>query len=364
MTRNAPPFAITPAGAHPAPPRAPLTSVEIAADEAGQRLDRVLAARIPHLSRSRIKTLIEAGQVTCAGRTLSDPGQSVRPGDVITLVEPDPAPAEPTGETIPLAIVYEDDQLVVLDKPAGLVVHPAAGHATGTLVNALIAHCGDSLSGIGGVRRPGIVHRLDRETSGLLVVAKTDAAHRGLAEQFAAHGIDGRLQRAYQAIVWGVPDRIQGRIEARIGRSTSNRTRMAVVTGDAGRSAATRFAVIERFAAVNGPAPLASLLRLELETGRTHQIRVHLAHIGHPLVGDPLYGQGFKASAQRLDAAALAAYTALGRQALHAVELGFEHPVTGKRLSFQSPLPADISALLTTLRAGKPVKVSSKSRRR
>jgi 23S rRNA pseudouridine1911/1915/1917 synthase len=249
-----------------------------------------------------------------------------------------------------LAIVYEDAELIVLDKPAGLAVHPGPGHASGTLVNALIAHCGASLSGIGGVKRPGIVHRLDKDTTGLLVVAKTDRAHRGLAGQFAAHGRDGRLERGYRAIAWGAPARAKGAIDAPLARSTANRTRIAVVRAGGGRRAVTRYEVLERFGAAGGARPVASLLRLVLETGRTHQVRVHLAHIGHPLLGDATYGAGFKASAHKLGAEAQAALAALGRQALHAAELAFVHPVSGKRLAFTAPLPPDMAGLLAALR--------------
>ena len=230
-----------------------------------------------------------------------------------------------------------------------MVVHPAPGHAGGTLVNALIAHCGESLSGIGGVRRPGIVHRLDKDTSGLLVVAKSDAAHRGLSEQFAAHGSDGRLSRRYVALVWGAPDRPRGAIDAPIARSRHNRTRMTVSQAAEARHAVTHYALLEVFRDEAG-VPIASLAELALETGRTHQIRVHLAHIGHPVLGDPVYGSGFKSSARRLSERARAALLKLDRQALHAAGLGFEHPVMGKRLSFESPLPADFSALLEALR--------------
>ena len=341
-----------------------LREVEIAAADAGQRLDRVLAARIPDLSRSRLKALILGGRVTGGGRTLVDPGMTVKPGEVVRVAVPEAAPAEPVAETIPLAIVHEDAHLVVIDKPAGLVVHPAAGHAAGTLVNALIAHCGDSLSGIGGVKRPGIVHRLDKETSGLLVVAKTDAAHRALAGQFAAHGRDGRLARAYLALVWGVPSPQHGRIEAPLGRHPTQRTRMAVVKGGHGRFAATRYTVLETYAGAEGEPGVASLLRLDLETGRTHQIRVHLAHVGHPVLGDPLYGQGFKSSARKLSAAAQAALAALSRQALHAAELGFEHPATGRRMHFTSALPDDIARLRTALALGNCGKIERKPKRR
>jgi 23S rRNA pseudouridine1911/1915/1917 synthase len=312
--------------------------------ETGTRLDRFLAGRIPELSRARLQELIRQGFVTSPTGTAIEAAHKVRAGDAFRVDLPAPVPAEPAAEEMPLAVVYEDEHLIVIDKPAGQVVHPAAGHAGGTLVNALLAHCGVSLSGIGGVKRPGIVHRLDKDTSGLIVVAKSDAAHQGLAAQFASHGADGRLSRTYLAFVWGAPARRTGRIEARLGRSRTDRKKIAVASGETGRHAVTRYEVIETF----GPrerAPLASLVRLRLETGRTHQIRVHLAHIGHPVIGDAVYGAGFKSRARRLGEEAQAAISALGRQALHAAGLGFEHPVTGGRLAFESALPADMARL-------------------
>jgi 23S rRNA pseudouridine1911/1915/1917 synthase len=257
------------------PEPAPGTHQLAATDEdAGTRLDRFLAERLAGISRARVQALIRQGTVEGPAGPIRDPGAKVRDGQRYRI-------------TLPLHIVYEDKHLLVLDKPAGLVVHPAAGHAHGTLVNALIAHCGDELSGIGGVKRPGIVHRLDKDTSGLLVVAKSDVAHQGLAEQFASHGADGRLIRTYEAFVWGVPERRTGTIEANLGRSPANRARMAVVRGEHGRHAVTHFEVVESFIGPDGK-PLASRLKVALETGRTHQIRVHLAHIGHPVVGDPV----------------------------------------------------------------------------
>ena len=326
--------------------------VPVGAAEAGERLDRLLAARVPGLSRSRLQALIGAGAVTRSGVAVRDAGQRVRAGESYAVAVPPPEPAEPLPEAMALAIVYEDAHLVVIDKPSGLAVHPGPGHASGTLVNALIAHCGASLSGIGGVKRPGIVHRLDKDTTGLMVVAKTDRAHQGLAEQFAAHGADGRLRRGYRAIAWGAPERTRGSIEAHLARSAANRTKIAVVRAEAAsaRRAVTHYEVLERFGAAGGGKPVASLLRLVLETGRTHQVRVHLAHIGHPLLGDPTYGAGHKASARRLGPQAQAALEALGRQALHAAELAFVHPVSGKRLAFESPLPADMARLVTALR--------------
>ena len=273
-----------------------IETIEIAAGERGLRLDRVLAARIPSLSRSRLKALILDGQVAIAARTIRDPAAHVNSGDTVTVTLPAPAEAKPAGEPIPLDIVFEDDALIVIDKPKGLVVHPAAGHAKGTLVNALIAHCGESLSGIGGVKRPGIVHRLDKDTTGLMVVAKTDAAHRALSAQFA-NKAEGGIERGYLALVWGAPGRPQGTIDAPLDRHPQSRDKRAVREG--GRAATTHWQVLERFAGSDGK-PVASLLACTLETGRTHQIRVHLAHIGHPILGDATYGTGFKTKASLL----------------------------------------------------------------
>ena len=316
-------------------------TVTIANDEAGWRLDRVLAAHIAKLSRSHLKTLILGGHVMLAGRTIRDPAAAVKPGDVITVTLPPPEPASPQAETIPLNIVYEDDAIIVIDKPKGLVVHPAAGHASGTLVNALIAHCGASLSGIGGVKRPGIVHRLDKDTTGLMVVAKSDAAHRALSKQFAEKA-DGPLKRGYLALVWGAPNRPKGTIDASLGRHAHARDKQSVRQD--GRNAVTHWQVLERFPGPDGK-PLASLLACTLETGRTHQIRVHLAHIGHPILGDATYGTGFKTKSSRLGPAARDALEALGRQALHAYLLIIEHPETGDLLEFQSELPGDLRRL-------------------
>ncbi len=326
-----------------------LRSLVADAVDAGVRLDRLLQAKLPDISRTRLQALIKAGHVRENGTAIGEPGHKVKPGATYRLVVPPPEPAVPQAEAIPLDVIYEDTSLLVLDKPAGLVVHPGAGHAEGTLVNALIAHCGDSLAGIGGVKRPGIVHRLDKDTSGLLVIAKTDAAHKSLSEQFASHGADGRMERAYLAVVWGEPSPRSGRIATQIGRKSTNRTRMAVLTGEQGRAAATHYEVLET-AVGSDNRPLASLVRCVLETGRTHQIRVHMAHIGHPLLGDATYGTGFSASKSRLSEPQLAALEALNRQALHATWLGFEHPRSGKPLQFESPLPSDIAALWDVLR--------------
>ncbi len=317
------------------------------AADAGKRLDAVLAAHLDALSRNRIQSLIKSGDVTVGGAKIVEPKFRVNEGDALTLTLPEPEDPEPKGENIPIVVVYEDEHLIVVDKPAGLVVHPGAGNWTGTLVNALIHHCGDSLSGIGGVRRPGIVHRIDKDTSGLLVVAKTDQAHQGLADQFADHGRSGPLERAYSAIVWGAPASLKGTIDANLARSQSNRQKMAVVK-TSGRHAVTHWQVRERF----GPAEqadLASLMECRLETGRTHQIRVHMAHIGHPLIGDEDYGSGFKTKINRLQDPLKSVVSGFTRQALHAGLLAFEHPASGETLRFESPYPADFERLLTSL---------------
>jgi 23S rRNA pseudouridine1911/1915/1917 synthase len=331
--------------------KAECVSLVVEAADGAMRLDRFLAARLDGregLSRSRVQALIKAGCVSGERGKLLDPGDKVKPGGTVRVELPPAVRAVPAPEDIPLAIVHEDRHLIVIDKPAGLVVHPGAGHGTGTLVNALLAHCGDSLSGIGGVKRPGIVHRLDKDTSGLLVVAKTDAAHRALSEQFAAHGADGRMSRRYLALVWGVPKQQRGRIDAALARSQANRTKIGVVRGEAGRRAVTHYAIVETFDDAKGK-PVASLIECELETGRTHQIRVHLAHIGQPIMGDATYGAYFAASLRRLSPAAQAALKALGRQALHAAHLGFEHPATRRKLTFDCRLPADMTALVEAL---------------
>jgi len=326
--------------------------VVVSASEAGNRLDRLLATRLADFSRSRLQALIRARKVTRDGVAIAELGLRVRAGEIYRVDVPAPEPAAPRPEAIPLAVVYEDAHLIVIDKPKGLAVHPGPGHAAGTLVNALIAHCGTSLSGIGGIRRPGIVHRLDKDTTGLLVVAKTDAAHAGLARQFAAHGADGSLERSYLALVWGAPERTRASIAAALARSSTNRTKITVVSQGAGRHAVTRYTVLATYGAA--AKPVASLLQLTLETGRTHQIRVHLAHIGHPLLGDMTYGSGFKASARKLGPRTQAALTGLGRQALHAGELAFVHPVTGKRLRFRSPMPSDLARLVVALEEEGP----------
>jgi len=319
-------------------------SLEATATEA-TRLDKFLGAQFAEISRARFQKLIAEGFVTVEGSLVEDMGFKLKPGQLVRVTVPEAAPAEPQGEAIALDIVFEDKHLVVINKLAGLVVHPGAGNETGTLVNALIAHCGDSLSGIGGVKRPGIVHRLDKDTSGLLVVAKNDKAHASLSEQFAAHGRDGRLEREYLAFVWGKPERRAGVIKTGIGRSSANRQKMAVSNSGDAREAITHYTVEETF-------PAASLIRCRLETGRTHQIRVHMAHIGHPLLGDDVYGGGFKSSKSKLSAAAVESLSYLRGQALHATVLGFDHPVTGKHVRFEAPLPKALSKLHQDLKAG------------
>ncbi|MEW5423283.1 RluA family pseudouridine synthase [Amorphus sp. 3PC139-8] len=309
-----------------------------------QRLDQCLARRVPELSRARLQGLIRAGHVDVDGATVTEPKRKVKAGAAIAVALPAPEPSNAVAEAIPLEIVYEDPHLLVVNKPAGLVVHPAAGHASGTLVNALLAHCGSELSGIGGVARPGIVHRLDKETSGLLVVAKSDAAHQGLAAQFADHGRTGPLERTYRALAWGAPKPVEGRIDAPIGRAPNHRQRFAIVAS--GKPAVTHYSTDRRFPASD---PIASLVSCRLETGRTHQIRVHLSAKGHPLLGDTLYGAGFRTKANRLPAAVRERIDALSGQALHAAVLGFAHPVTGETLRFESPLPPDLDALLAAL---------------
>jgi 23S rRNA pseudouridine1911/1915/1917 synthase len=322
--------------------------VTVAGDEGSPRLDRVLAARVAELSRSRLKALILAGSVTVGGAPIRDPAYHAAKGDTITIDVPPAVAAEPQAEAIALDVVHEDDDIIVIDKPKGLVVHPAAGHETGTLVNALIAHCGASLSGIGGVRRPGIVHRLDKDTTGLMVAAKNDRAHQSLTEQFADHGHTGAMRRGYLAFVWAVPNRQRGTVEAPIDRHPFAREKMAV--RDSGRDAVTHWEVQETFNGRDGK-PVAALLACQLETGRTHQIRVHLAHIGHPLMGDAVYGPHFKTKASHLAPKSRAALDALERQALHAYLLALEHPQTGAILEWNSDLPDDLTLLRNCLRA-------------
>ncbi|MBF0563477.1 MAG: RluA family pseudouridine synthase [Alphaproteobacteria bacterium] len=314
--------------------------VSVGPEQAGARLDKWLALSLPALSRSRLKTLIEQGRVLIDTAVVTDPACRVRAGQSVQVAVPEAEPAQPQAQTIGLTVVYEDESLIVIDKPAGMVVHPAPGNPDATLVNALLAHCGGGLSGIGGVRRPGIVHRIDKDTSGLIVVAKTDAAHQGLATQFADHSIE----RAYLAVVWGVPRRSLGVIEGRIGRNATDRKKMAVVTRD-GKMALTRYRVLRSF------GDSASLVECRLGTGRTHQIRVHMTSIGHPLIGDSTYGGGRGRRPARASTPLHAVLTAFPRQALHAFVIGFIHPGTGESLRFESHLPSDIIDLINFLEA-------------
>ena len=303
---------------------------------AGQRLDKALA-EASGLSRERVKALMGEGRITLAGKVVGQASLKPAAGTRFRIVVPAAVPAEAAAQDIPLTVVYEDAHLIVVDKPAGLVIHPAAGNLDGTLVNALLHHCaqngGGQLSGIGGVARPGIVHRIDKDTSGLLVSAKTDAAHEGLARQFADHSI----VRAYRAVVAGHPRPAAGTVRGHIARSSTNRKKMALVEDGRGKHAVTHYKTLESLRA-------AALVECRLKTGRTHQVRVHMSSIGHPLLGDPVYG--------RTPSSLRAVLSALGfrRQALHAAELGFDHPVSGAALHFVSPLPADMISLIGELR--------------
>jgi 23S rRNA pseudouridine1911/1915/1917 synthase len=302
------------------------------ADAAGMRLDRALAMALPQHSRERLKALVGGGRVSGPNGVLWDPALKVKGGEALELTIPEPRASDTVAQDIPLAIVYEDDALLVVDKPAGLVVHPAAGNYDGTMVNALLHHCAGRLSGIGGVARPGIVHRIDKDTSGLLVVAKTDPAHEALSRQFAAHTVD----RRYTAVVAGQPVPPAGRIEGALARSTTNRQKMAIVPEGRGKRAVTHYRTVR---ILRG----ATQVECRLETGRTHQIRVHMASIGHALLGDATYGRtpgGLATVMKEL---------AFERQALHAATLGFVHPTSQEKLSFESALPADIVELIGRL---------------
>jgi len=309
-------------------------------DKHGERLDKTLGALIPDLSRSRLKRLILDGRVVGDRGPVDDPAGPVRAGQRFTVRLPAPEPIDALPEEIALDVAYEDDDIIVIDKPAGMVVHPAPGHPGATLVNALLAHCGPGLSGIGGARRPGIVHRIDKDTSGLLVAAKSDAAHRRLTEMFESHALD----RRYQALVWGVPVPTEGTIEARIGRDKRNRKRMSIVRPPAGKPAVTHYRTTDVYR--NGAV---SLQTCSLQTGRTHQIRVHMASRGHAVIGDPVYGRVSATRRAALTGPARKAVLAFPRQALHAAHLGFAHPVTGESLTFDSPLPHDIKRLIDLL---------------
>jgi len=329
---------------------------ELLTDEtaAGKRLDQWLADILSQdFSRARLQAVIREGGVSVDGKVVLQPRLTLRERQKITLILPDIREANPLPENIALEILHEDEALIVLNKPAGLVVHPGHGQQQGTMVNALLHHCGASLSGIGGVRRPGIVHRLDKDTSGVMVVAKTDQAHRHLSAQFADHGSTGVMERRYLALVWGQPSPQIGTIEAAIGRDNRDRTKKRVVNPQAAdaRHALTHYHVKQSY-------DLASLVECRLETGRTHQIRVHMAHIGHPLIGDSTYGAAFKTKANRLDEPARSLIQAFPHQALHAYRLVFAHPLNGEVLTFETPPPsafAELIASLTPLAFGERV---------
>ena len=304
-------------------------------EDALNRLDRTLATRLSVLSRTRLKTLIQAGLVTVDAKPITDPAYRLTVHEKVTVTVPPPEPAKPQAQQIPLTVVYEDDDLIVIDKPAGLVVHPGSGNPDQTLVNGLLAHCGSSISGIGGVLRPGIVHRLDKGTSGLLVAAKNDLAHQHLATLFAKH----LVVRAYKAIILGVPSPPRGQIMGNIGRNPKNRKKMAVIA-QGGKAAHTEYCLKQVF-----DSGAASLVVCRLSTGRTHQIRVHMANIGHPVLADPLYG-GRRAVRARVSPLAGDLVRNFPRQALHAFRLGFTHPITAEMMTFDSELPYDMNALI------------------
>lgn len=315
-------------------------TITVEKGEGKQRLDKFLAHRLSSLTRTRIKALMDDKRLNHCGEIITSASHKVREGDVYTLTVPPAIDPVPQAENIPLTIIHEDADLLVLNKPAGMVVHPAPGHRESTLVNALLAHCQESLSGIGGVRRPGIVHRLDKDTSGLMVVAKNDETHRGLCAQFTGR----TLTRSYWAFVWGAPQPAEGMIEGNIGRSPQNRQKMAV-TFKGGRSAITRYAVLKCFRGKDDASQRITWVQCHLETGRTHQIRVHMAYRGHPLVGDPVYGRIPRGAKKAFNPAV----TAFPRQALHAFELRFLHPRTGEVLTFDAPMPPDLENLLSLL---------------
>jgi 23S rRNA pseudouridine1911/1915/1917 synthase len=319
-------------------------SYRVEPDAAGGRLDGVLAKAFTGFSRNRLKELILAGAVAINGQTVDEPKYRLKAGQQVVLVAPEPLDAEPEPQAIALDILYEDDELIVINKPAGMVVHPAPGSPDGTLVNALLHHCGASLAGIGGVKRPGIVHRLDKDTSGVMVAAKTDRAHASLSAQFADHGRTGPLHRAYIAFVWGRTESARGSVDAPLGRDPNTRLKQAVRRD--GREAVTHYLTQARY---GGEGWRITRLLCALETGRTHQIRVHMAHIGHPLVADPVYAAGFATKINRLPEPLKAVVGGLGRQALHAAELGFAHPLGGDEMVFEAPLPTDLEALQNAL---------------
>jgi len=318
-----------------------LVTFLVSAEDDGKRLDVVLASLLDGHSRSRCQALIRTGALLIDGATISEPKYRVKQDQQLCFNEPDPSDAEPVPQDIPLTVLFEDDAIIVIDKPAGMVVHPAPSVEKDTLVNALLFHCGDSLKGIGGVKRPGIVHRLDKETSGVMIAAKTDEAHQSLSAQFADHGKNGPLRRTYNAFVWGVPDPEKGTVDAMIGRSTQNRTKQAIVEKN-GRTAVTHYKTLKAY---GGNTWTVSKIACQLETGRTHQIRVHMAHIGNALLGDPSYGIGFESRERNMPMLVQKSLKSLARQALHAVDLTIAHPVTGEKMHFSSQLPTDMADL-------------------
>ncbi len=323
--------------------------ITVAPEQSGSRLDRILAGALQDVSRARLQDWIKQGHVKLYRQQNEvhnlSPSATPLTGDEIFIQRPANREARLTGEAISLNILFEDAHILVLDKPAGMVVHPSAGHDSGTLVHALIAHCGDSLAGIGGEKRPGIVHRLDKDTSGVMIIAKHDVAHQRLGEQFKAHGRDGRMQRIYHAFVWGNPIPVSGSVNAALARSPHNRLKMAVSKHPQARQAITHYRRLAQDAAEK-----ISLVECRLETGRTHQIRVHMSHLGFPVIADTVYGPGMRTKIETLEPDLQAAVSALPRQALHAKELGFEHPESGESMHFTTPLPADMALIAGFLR--------------
>ena len=319
----------------------------------GRRVDLFVSANAPdEISRARVQSLVRKGLVTINGEAPRGTSTKLRAGDTVRFHMPDPEEPDPEPEDLPLSVLHEDDELIVVDKAAGMVVHPARGNWTGTLVNALLHHCGPDLPGIAGVRRPGIVHRLDKDTSGVMVAAKTHRAHVSLQDQFRDHGRTGPLERAYRALVWGAPPRMAGTVDTHLGRHPTRRIARAVVDADRpdAKHAITHYTVLERLGERPDGKATASLVECRLETGRTHQIRVHMAHIGCPVMGDGEYAHAFANRGAALPGPARDALEGLGRQALHAAMLGFAHPATGETMRFEAPLPADMARLLATLR--------------
>lgn len=323
------------------PPLLQSQTLQVTASEPAGRIDRWLADHLPGFSRSKLQALIADGHVRVDGLTIDDPSRRIRGGETVEVDVPPPLPAEPEPQAMALDVVFEDEHLIVVNKPAGLVVHPGPGNPDRTLVNALLAHCGNSLKGIGGVARPGIVHRIDKDTSGLLVAAKTEDAHAGLSTQLAQHS----MRRTYDAIVWGCPRPPRGTVTGSIARSRHDRKKMAIVRSG-GKAAETNYAVTERFGLA------AALLACRLKTGRTHQIRVHMSAIGHGLIGDPVYGTPPARVAKLLEPEAARFAKSFPRQALHARELGFVHPVSGATVLFERSMPPDMSTLVDVLAEG------------